>query len=209
MFMAINATKAFKISSYGVAIGAFIPLSGMGTAFSSSLFGLAGSLILGFLGLQAGQAHGIRPVGGRALLSLRLEKGYGSWGREFSPEYWPHETGMARLIKADKPEFLNRDAWLAVSEIPARYQLVNFRVDTHNADASGGEAIFAPDGTPIGVVSSGSYGHATGVSLAMGVIKASHAEPGTGFDIAILGQSHGAELLAEPLFDPQGSRLRS
>ena len=33
------------------------PLSGMGTAFSSSLFGLAGSLILGFLELQAGQAH--------------------------------------------------------------------------------------------------------------------------------------------------------
>ncbi|MEM9206387.1 MAG: flagellar motor protein MotA [Pseudomonadota bacterium] len=33
------------------------PLSGMGTAFSSSLFGLAGSLILGFLDLQAGQAQ--------------------------------------------------------------------------------------------------------------------------------------------------------
>lgn len=33
------------------------PLSGMGTAFSSSLFGLAGSLVLGFLELQAAQAH--------------------------------------------------------------------------------------------------------------------------------------------------------
>jgi hypothetical protein len=33
------------------------PLSGMGTAFSSSLFGLAGSLVLGFLELQAGQAQ--------------------------------------------------------------------------------------------------------------------------------------------------------
>ena len=33
------------------------PLSGMGTAFSSSLFGLAGALILGFFELQAGQAH--------------------------------------------------------------------------------------------------------------------------------------------------------
>ena len=33
------------------------PLAGMGTAFSSSLFGLAGSLVLGFLELQAGQAH--------------------------------------------------------------------------------------------------------------------------------------------------------
>ncbi|MCP1608644.1 hypothetical protein J2848_000280 [Azospirillum lipoferum] len=33
------------------------PLVGMGTAFSSSLFGLAGSLVLGFLELQASQAH--------------------------------------------------------------------------------------------------------------------------------------------------------
>ncbi|SMF33000.1 hypothetical protein SAMN06265365_11183 [Tistlia consotensis] len=33
------------------------PLGGMGTAFSSSLFGLTGSLVLGFLELQAGQAH--------------------------------------------------------------------------------------------------------------------------------------------------------
>ncbi|MBT3550664.1 MAG: flagellar motor protein MotA [Rhodospirillaceae bacterium] len=36
--------------------GLVVPLSGMGTAFSSSLFGLAGSLVLGFLDLQAGQA---------------------------------------------------------------------------------------------------------------------------------------------------------
>jgi len=33
------------------------PLDGMGTAFSSSLFGLAGSLVLGFLDLQAGRAQ--------------------------------------------------------------------------------------------------------------------------------------------------------
>ncbi len=33
------------------------PLSGMGTAFSSSLFGLGGSLVVGFLDLQAGQAQ--------------------------------------------------------------------------------------------------------------------------------------------------------
>jgi len=37
--------------------GLAAPLAGMGTAFSSSLFGLAGSLVLGFLDLQAGQAQ--------------------------------------------------------------------------------------------------------------------------------------------------------
>lgn len=38
-------------------VGLSSPLEGMGTAFSSSLFGLAGSLVLGFLDLQAGQAQ--------------------------------------------------------------------------------------------------------------------------------------------------------
>ncbi len=38
--------------------GLAAPLAGMGTAFSSSLFGLAGSLILGFIDLQTGQAQG-------------------------------------------------------------------------------------------------------------------------------------------------------
>ena len=37
--------------------GLAAPLDGMGTAFSSSLFGLAGSLVLGFLDLQASQAQ--------------------------------------------------------------------------------------------------------------------------------------------------------
>lgn len=38
-------------------VGLQAPLAGMGTAFSSSLFGLSGSLVLGFLALQAGQAQ--------------------------------------------------------------------------------------------------------------------------------------------------------
>ncbi|MDW3203948.1 MAG: flagellar motor protein MotA [Alphaproteobacteria bacterium] len=48
-----NVAGAFENLKQGLQT----PLSGMGTAFSSSLFGLAGSLILGFLALQAGQAQ--------------------------------------------------------------------------------------------------------------------------------------------------------
>ena len=57
--------------------------------------------------MDAGADLDVRPVGSRALLSMRVEKGYGSWGREYSPpEYWPQEVGLERLIKLDKPEFL-------------------------------------------------------------------------------------------------------
>ncbi len=159
--------------------------------------------------LEAGSDLGIAPVGSRALLSLRLEKGYGSWGREYSPEYWPHEVGLDRLVKLDKPEFLGRDAYLAVKEKAPRYQLVSFTVEAKTADAAGGEPIFALDGKAIGAVSSGAYGHTVGASLAMGSIECEYAVPGAEFEIAVLGQPHRAILLAEPLFDPAGVRLRS
>jgi len=48
-----NTQKLFKVLKQGLEE----PLSGMGTAFSSSLFGLGGSLILGFLDIQLGQAQ--------------------------------------------------------------------------------------------------------------------------------------------------------
>jgi dimethylglycine dehydrogenase len=158
--------------------------------------------------LEAGADLGVRPVGSRALLSLRLEKGYGSWGREYSPEYWPQEVGLDRLVKLDKPEFLGRDAYFEVKDRSPRYRLVSFRVEAETADASGGEPIFLPGGDAVGMASSGGYGHTVGASLAMGAIKAEHATPGAEFEIAILGRPHRAELLAEPLFDPGGARLR-
>ncbi|MGR3491950.1 MAG: GcvT family protein, partial [Shimia sp.] len=65
--------------------------------------------------LEAGQAVGAGPVGSRALMALRLEKGYGSWSREYSPEWWPQESGLAGLIKLDK-NFLNKDAYLALAD---------------------------------------------------------------------------------------------
>ena len=52
----------------------------------------------------------MRPVGSRSLISLRVAKGYGSWSREYSPEYWPHEVGLDRLVKTDKGDFIGRRA---------------------------------------------------------------------------------------------------
>jgi len=159
--------------------------------------------------LKAGEALGVRPIGGRALLSLRIEKGYGSWSREYSPEYWPQEVGLDRLIKLDKPEFLGRDAYLAIKDKPPREKLVVAEVETTNADANGGEPVFLIDGTPVGRVSSGAYGHCVGASLALCFIKTDYATAGTELDIAILGMPHRAKILEHAPFDPKGERLRS
>ncbi|MGB1311615.1 MAG: GcvT family protein, partial [Leucothrix sp.] len=159
--------------------------------------------------LAAGSPHGMMLIGGRTLLSLRIEKGYGSWGREYSPEYWPQEVGLDRLIKLDKPEFLGREAYIAIKDEAPRWKLISLEIDVENADASGGEPIFTTDGEPCGQVSSGAYGHSVGASLALGFIKAPYLDGRTEYDVMILGKPHRATLLSEAKFDPQGERLRA
>jgi dimethylglycine dehydrogenase len=158
--------------------------------------------------LDTGADLGVRPVGGRALLSLRVEKGYGSWGREYSPEYWPQEVGLDRLIKLDKPDFLGRDAYAALADKAPREKLVMLEIAAEEADAVGGEPIFATDGTPVGRVSSGAYGFTVEKSLALAFIKTAHAAPGTELDVAVLGRPHRGVILPEAPFDPKGERLR-
>ena len=149
-----------------------------------------------------------RPVGSRALGSLRIEKGYGSWGREYSPEYWPHESGLARLVKTDKGEFMNRAAWLGVAKREPREVLCCMAVDGDGVDPAGGEPVFAAGGEPVGRISSASYGFTVGRSVALGYLRAEHARPGGGFTVPLLGRMKPLEVLAEPLFDPRGERLR-
>ena len=147
------------------------------------------------------------PIGSRALMSLRIEKGYGSWSREYSPEYWPQEVGLSKLIKLDK-NFLNKEAYTKIKDKEPRETLRIVEVmDAKNADATGGEPIFSIDGTPIGRVTSGSYCAGVGKSLALVFIKSLIKDKE--MHVMILGKPHLAKLLNEPPFDPKGLKLRS
>jgi dimethylglycine dehydrogenase len=160
--------------------------------------------------IEAGKSVGAGPVGGRALMSLRVEKGYGSWSREYSPEYWPQEVGLDRLCKLDKA-FLNKDAVVINLQKEAREHLVLLALDAgdtdaSNADATGGEPIFK-EGKGIGRVTSGTYGYTVGQSLALGYVKG--AQAGDNVEVMVLGKPHKATILHEPPFDPKGEKLRA
>jgi dimethylglycine dehydrogenase len=157
--------------------------------------------------LDAGRTVSAGPVGSRALMSLRVEKGYGSWGRDYSPEYWPQESGLDRLVKADKP-FLNKAAWERIAAQPPRERMMMLEIDATDADAWGGEPVFLPDGTPAGQVSSGAYGFHVGKSLAIAYLKEGIAKAGDSVHVAILGRDTTARVLDRPPFDPNGHRLR-
>ncbi len=160
--------------------------------------------------IEVGREFGAGPVGSRALMSLRVEKGYGSWSREYSPEYWPQEVGLERLCKMDKT-FLNKTAVADNLAKTPREQLVLMHlkeadVEASGADATGGEPIFK-NGKGIGRVTSGAYGYTVGMSLALGFVK--DAVAGDEVEVMVLGQPHRATILAEPPFDPDGARLRA
>lgn len=156
--------------------------------------------------LAAGKALGAGPVGSRALTSLRVEKGYGSWGRDYSPEYWPQECGLAGLIRMDK-DFLNKAAYAALADTPPREVLRSITVEATTADATGNEPIFDAEGKPAGKVSSGAYGYHIGQSLALAYLRPDIAA-GTALQVMVLGRPHRATVLSGPAFDPQGLRLR-
>ena len=156
--------------------------------------------------IETGKKLGAGPVGGRALMSLRIEKGYGSWSREYSPEYWPQEVGLSGLIKLDK-SFLHKEAYLTIKDnIPREILSIVEILDATVADATGGEPIFDKDGVGVGRVTSGSYAYGVNKSLALCYLK--NVIPDDEVDVMVLGRPHRAIVLAEPPFDPNGIKLR-
>ncbi|GAB4297929.1 MAG: FAD-dependent oxidoreductase [Roseovarius sp.] len=157
---------------------------------------------------EAGQPHGMRPFGMRAMMSLRLERFFGSWLREYSPDYTPAETGLERFVDFSKPaDFIGRAAVEAERETPPQRRLVAFAVAAGDADVHGHEPVWI-DGRVQGFCTSGGYAHHAECSVALALIPAAAAQPGLEAEIEILGQRRRASLLARPLFDPEGVRLR-
>ncbi len=160
---------------------------------------------------DAGKEFDMRLFGFRALITMRLEKNFGTWYREFRPIYTPLESGMERAMKFDH-EFIGRAAVEAEMKTGPARKLVMFRVDVDKdkpADVLGDEPVFH-NGEVVGWITSGGYAHYSGVSLALGYIPAALAAEGTtGFEIEIIGNMRPAHLQLEPVLDPSGSRMRA
>jgi dimethylglycine dehydrogenase len=156
--------------------------------------------------LEAGRDLDLRHFGNRALMSLRLEKGYGAFLREFRADYTPVEAGLDRYVAYDKPDFIGRRAALEDRARPPARRLVAMVVDT-DVEVVGYESIIR-DGRAVGQVTSGGFAHWAGRSMAMGYVEAALAKDGESFTIDIFGESRRATVRLEPLFDPEGTRQR-
>jgi dimethylglycine dehydrogenase len=157
---------------------------------------------------EAGKDLGLRAFGMRAMMSLRLDKFFGSWGREFSPDYTPVETGLDRFIRWNKPvEWIGKAPAMAEKASGAKRTLVAFIVDAKDADVVAWEPIWI-GGTVQGYCTSGGYSHYTGQSVALGLIPTAQVKDGLAVEIEILGERRSARLVTTPLFDADGARMR-
>ena len=157
--------------------------------------------------MAAGEAHGIRLFGSRALNSLRLEKAYGSWAREYRPIYGPLEAGLERFVALGKDvDFIGKQAARREQETGGRLRLRCFVVDVTDADVIGDEPIWHGENV-VGWVTSGGYAHASKLSVAMGYVSRELADAAQGWTIEILGHRRTARLQPKPLFDADAQRL--
>ncbi len=158
---------------------------------------------------EAGAPFGLKPFGGRALHSMRLEKGFGTWAREYRPIYGPDEAALGRFVALKKNDFVGREAAAtARADGGGALRLVGFTVEADGADAIGDEPIWH-GGAVVGWVTSGGYGHSVGQSLALGYVPKALATATTGFEIEIIGARRAAHRLDGAAFDPTGSRMRA
>ena len=157
--------------------------------------------------------RGVRLFGSKALDSLRLEKSFGSWAREYRPIYDPFEANLGRFVQMDK-QFIGRDALLDIVENGPERQLCTWTIDVPpgvgigNADVIGDEPIWL-DGDVVGWVTSGGFAHHSDVSVAMGYVPSKHAETSSGWQIEILGVMREARLQSEPIWDAGAEAMRS
>ena len=159
---------------------------------------------------DAGRPIGMGLYGFRALMSMRMEKMFGTWFREYRPIYTPLEAKMDRSLKLDH-EFIGREAVEAEMAAGPKRSLVYLAIDPdpdEPADVIGDEPIWH-DGHVVGWVTSGGYAHHTATSLGFGYVPAVLATAGAEFEVEIIGHRRPARLLTEPVLDPTGERMRA
>jgi dimethylglycine dehydrogenase len=157
--------------------------------------------------LQASPGLAVQHAGIYALNSLRLEKGFGIWSREFSRDYTPRMSGLDRFIDYDRLDFIGRDAALRDRDSVPERRLAVLAVESRDADATGYEPIHLGKDL-VGFATSGGYAHCADTSVAMGYLSSSVPAEQDGLSITILGEPCPCRILRQPLIDPSGARMK-
>ncbi|MHC3381313.1 GcvT family protein [Haloarcula sp. H-GB5] len=154
---------------------------------------------------DAGDDLGVRPMGGGALSSMRLEKGYRLWGTDIDTDSNPFEAGLPFAVDMDT-EFIGKAALETAREEGIDSKITPLTLDDSTDIMLGGRPVLK-DGDAIGYVQAGNYGYSLGESIAYTYVPTEHAEAGTSVQIQCEGETYDATVRDEPLFDPIRDRI--
>ena len=157
--------------------------------------------------LQAGKALGLKQVGSHALMSMRLEKGFPSWGLELSSDYYPQDCGMQRFVDMSKSDFIGKKALLENSQADPIESLVTIEINARERQAFGGEAIYF-EGNLAGYITSGGYGYRIKKNLALGYVATDLLNKSGHFEVELIGGCYPVKLLQRSPFDPKNVLMR-
>jgi dimethylglycine dehydrogenase len=191
----------------------FAPATVLGVSFSGELAYEIhipnASLHAAYLALRkAGEDHGLRLFGARAVESMRMEKGFLHWKADLITEFDPFETSLNRFVKLEKGDFNGKDALLKRHADGPRKKLVTLQIDATHAPAHGGASLMR-DGRVVGTITSGDWGHRVGLNLAYAFVDPELSETGSGMRLDLCGDLVGATVIAASPYDPGFTRIRS
>ena len=159
--------------------------------------------------VEAGDPHGLAPVGYRALDSLRMEKGYRYYGTDLTMLDSPLEAGMLPFVALSKPEFIGREALLARRDgapPTSRIRTVVIGADDRYLPIYGGEAVRVA-GAVTGRLRSAAYGFSVNRTVGYVYLPTNLAE-GTEIEVDMFEERIPAVITADVLVDPSGDRMR-
>ena len=163
--------------------------------------------------MAAGEPHRMRPVGYRALESLRLEKGYRAWGSDITPNDTPMEAGLGWAVKLRKnTDFIGRRALEQINGQRSKKRFAGFTVDDPEIVLVGRETILR-NGQPVGYLTSGGYGYTIGKNIGYGYVRNPDGvddgflESGD-YELVVAMEKTPARIHLEPLYDPKGLKVK-
>jgi glycine cleavage system aminomethyltransferase T/glycine/D-amino acid oxidase-like deaminating enzyme len=154
---------------------------------------------------KAGQDLDVRPMGGGALSSMRLEKGYRLWGNDIDTDANPFEAGLPFAVDMDT-DFVGREALAQAKAAGIDNRITPLTLDDSTDILLGGRPVLT-DGEAIGYVQAADFGYSIGESVAYTYVPSEYAEAGTSVQIRCEGQLYDATIRDEPLFDPAREKI--
>jgi sarcosine dehydrogenase len=164
--------------------------------------------------MREGKPWDIRPVGYRALESLRLEKGYRAWGSDITPNDTPHEAGLGWAVRRNSNTgFVGQQALAALAGQPLTKRFAGFVIDDPDAVLVGRETILR-NGQPVGYLTSGGYGYTIGKSVGYGYVRNEDGvsngflEDGD-YELVIAMERFPARIGLKPFVDPANAKVKA